>query len=147
MNSQQLGTVMRYATGIAVALVLIVLLVVIGISLYRGISEPQIVGLATVVATLVALLVALLGSGAAVVSITGVDQKVGSVQGQVADVQAKVNGHLDAHQVQNEHMQDVVDKHLVDVTELIDRRLSELGLVPPPAPPPAPPAGPPGGVH
>ena len=118
----------RYLTGIAVAAVLVVLLLVLGISLYRGVSEPQIVGLASVVATLVALLVALLGSGAAVVSITGVQKQVGDVQGQVADVQQKVNGHLDAHKGQAQQMQTLVDQHLQDVQALIDRRLKELGL-------------------
>ena len=109
-------TALRYVTAAAIAVVLVVLLLVIGISLYRGVSEAQVVPLLSVVGTLVALLVGLFGTQA--------------MSGQVADVQQKVNGHLDAHQVQSDQMQALVDQHLQQMQALVDQRLREHGLAP-----------------
>lgn len=85
-------TVVRYLTALAIAVVLVALLAVVGISVARGtdINSSQLIGLLAFVGTLVALLVSLI-NGAATMSRTVEQAEV------LSDVQRKVNGHLEQH--------------------------------------------------
>jgi len=80
-------------SGIAVALVTLVLLLVVVVSVARGVNlqSSQVVGLLATVGTLAALLVSLLRTGQ-------VASGVGQVKEQVAEVQATVTNHVETHQ-------------------------------------------------
>lgn len=102
--------ILEYLTAIAIAIVLAVLLLVVGVSLYRGVTGPEITGLLAAVGTLVGIIVALVGTR--------------SNAGTLADVKDKVNGHLQAHIGHTDQQ----------VNTLVDQRLAAHGLAPPPAP-------------
>jgi hypothetical protein len=107
--------VIRFVVAGAIALVLVMLLVVIGLAIYRGadITSSQLIGLFSFVGTLVALLATLLG----VNHVTGAVENIG---GTLTVVKELVNGHLKAHIGHSDE----------EITELIDARLTEYGVAP-----------------
>lgn len=75
----------RYLAAGAIALVVLALLAVIGLSIAHGIelTAPSVVGLLAFVGTLIGLIANLVGTQ--------------NIAVRLADVQDKVNGHLQAH--------------------------------------------------
>ena len=88
----RLISLVRLAVGGAVAIVTAVLLSVVAISVYKGVSlsSAQLVGLLATVGTLIGILVNLLGTGA----VAAVTKDVHTLAAETND---KVNGHLEAH--------------------------------------------------
>lgn len=127
--------VMRYVMALAILLVVVVIVGVIGLEVYRGGPEgtAQVAGLLGTLGLLGGILAGLFRTEQIA---SGVKQMASSVESQgtvLADVQDKVNGHLDKH----------IGHTDPEVQALVDQRLRELGIVPqPPPPPPANPTPP-----
>jgi xanthosine utilization system XapX-like protein len=117
-------TTVRYIAGSAIALVVIVMLTVIGLSIVHGVrpDAPSVVGLLAFVGTLIGLLANLFSTQTVAVAV----QTVGT---QLTDVQEKVNGHLAAHIGHTDEQ----------VRSLVDQRLDER--LPPASGPGAPAPG------
>jgi len=79
-------TVLRYASAVAIALVVLVMLLVVLLSVYRGLAlnSPQMVGLLATVATLASIIVNLLRTN-----------QVATKQNELV---GKINGHLEHHE-------------------------------------------------
>jgi len=108
---------LRYLAAVAVGLVLLVLVLVIGLALYRGadLNSSQLISLLGVLGTLVGVLTALVGVGTLAVQTQGVQKTMSSVE-------ENVNGHLAAHIGHTDQQ----------IADLVDQRLRAQGVLPDP---------------
>lgn len=114
-SSDRTLTLVRLGLAGGALLALTVLLAVLGISIYRGVSlnSSQLIGLLAAVGTLVALISNLIGTNV-------VATRVQATHAVAVDTQQKINGHMEEH----------IGHTDAQINTMVDRRLEEKGITP-----------------